>query len=146
VILLAVGLAVALIVIQAAQATVSSGSVTVVAANDVAGQANADYDVAFDTDITDTTNTITVTFPAGFTITDGALTAAAVQSGGATASNIHINAMDASVEGVAGDAGNRTITVTLDAAADPQCRRRGRFPDSDGGDQPDGHRGHRQYL
>ena len=117
-ILLAVGLAVALIVIQAAQATVSSGSVTVVAANDVAGQANADYDVAFDTDITDTTNTITVTFPAGFTITDGALTAAAVQSGGATASNIHINAMDASVEGVAGDAGNRTITVTLDAAAD----------------------------
>ena len=57
--------------IHNARATVSGGSITGNAAADlVVGAANADYNVSFDTNVAATATTITLTFPAGYTITD----------------------------------------------------------------------------
>jgi len=104
--------------VNTANATVSAGAVTGNAEADlVVSTANADYNVVFDTDVggANTATTITVTFPAAYTITGGALGAAAVQSSVGTGSNITANAIDVAVTGVAGDNGAKTIVLTIGA-------------------------------
>ena len=104
--------------INQANAAISGGAVTgVLEADLVVSTANADYNVVFDTDVggANTATTITVTFPAAYTITGGALGAAAVQSSVGTGSNITANAIDVAVTGVAGDNGAKTIVLTIGA-------------------------------
>jgi len=103
--------------VNTANAAVSGGAVTGNAETDlIVSTANADYNVVFDTDITPATaTTITVTFPAAYTITDGALGAAAVQSCLGTASNICVNGADVAVASVAGSAAGKTIVPTIAA-------------------------------
>lgn len=103
--------------LNTASATVSGGAVAGNSEADlIVSATNADYNVTFDTDQAATATTITVTFPAAFTITDGALTAAAVQSCNGTASNICVNGADVAVTGVAGSAAGKTIIPTIGVA------------------------------
>ncbi|MBU4022788.1 hypothetical protein KJ591_00250, partial [Patescibacteria group bacterium] len=96
-----------------AQAIISGGTIAGVAATDlVAGATNVDYSVAFDTDITAIANQIVVTFPAGYTITDGDLTTSAV-SDGTTLGRIKVNGVTWSVNNVTGSAAGKTITIVF---------------------------------
>ena len=93
------------------------------AADLVTGATGADYNIVFDTNIAAGATTITITFPAGYTITNGALGAAVVTSTGpggcaGTASNICVNGGDVLVTGVVGSAAGKTITITLTGATD----------------------------
>jgi len=106
--------------IHNARATVSGGSITGNAAADlVVGAANADYNVSFDTNVAATATTITLTFPAGYTITDGSLgTSAVCNSGCGTSGFISVNGVNRSLDSVVGSAAGRTITLTLGIAYD----------------------------
>ena len=103
-------------------ATVSGGSVTGNAAADlVVGAANADYNVSFDTSATSTAATITITFPTGYTITDGLIgtpTTAICNSGCSVNGVISIGGIDRAVDNVVGNSSARTIVVTLSGSYD----------------------------
>ncbi len=105
-----------------ASATVSGGSITGNAAADlVVGAADADYNVSFDTSATSTATTITVTFPTGYTITDGVIgtVATAICNGGCTVNGvISVDGVNRNVDSVVGNAAGRTIVVTLSSAYD----------------------------
>lgn len=103
--------------INTAEATISGGSVAGSSSADlVAGTSDADYDVSFDTDINDQGNSLTVTFPEGYTITNGDLGTSVVKnSGGTLAGKISINGADWTVNTVTGDLASRTITITVNA-------------------------------
>jgi hypothetical protein len=101
-----------------ANAQVAAGAVTGnTAADRVAGTVGADYNVTFTTNTAIASTAITVTFPATYTITTGALTAAAVQSGVlGTSGNITLAGTgDVAVASVAGDNAGKTIILTIGA-------------------------------
>ena len=100
-----------------AHATISAGDVNASsAANLIAGTVNADYTVTFATDITATTDTITVTFPATYTVTDGSLGITAVSNG--TPGIITAGGGSRTVTAVVGDSTAKTIAVTISTLQD----------------------------
>jgi len=101
-------------------ATVSSGVVAGNAAADlVVGATGADYNTTFLTNTTNTANTITVTFPTGYVITDGDLgsVGSAINnnngSGSVVTGMVSVNGVNRAVDNVVGSASARTVTVTL---------------------------------
>ena len=101
--------------VTTASAAVSGGTIAGTAAADlVVGAANADYDVAFDTNVAATAASLTITFPAGYAITDGDLgTTAVCNSDCSLASKISVNGVNWSVNSVTGSAAGRTIVIAF---------------------------------
>ena len=112
-------LAVALVVAgpaRTAEATVSGGTIAGVAAADlVAGAENADYDVAFDTDIVATATTITVTFPVGYVISASPTIQSSTATAGSITADVGGAATQVAATSVVGSAAARTITITIPA-------------------------------
>ncbi|MDO8469620.1 MAG: Ig-like domain-containing protein [bacterium] len=108
------------VLVPNAHATVSGGSVAGTAAADlVVGAANADYNVSFDTNTTSTATTLTVTFPAGYAITNGSLGASAIcNSGCVTSGFISVDGVDRSIDSVIGSSASSTIKATLTSGYD----------------------------
>lgn len=107
--------------VQSAQATVSGGSVTGNTAADlVVATADADYNVSFDTDITADATTTTITFPTGYTITDGAIATSTGICNDAcgTAGEITVGGVSHTVSSITGNAAARTIAVELASGTD----------------------------
>ncbi len=97
-------------------ATVSGGSLSASSTSDlVVGTANAKYNMSFLTDIAATATTITVTFPTGFSITDGSIsTSTGICNSGCTAtSTITVNDANFGVNTLTGSASARTIIIGL---------------------------------
>ncbi|MBI3638634.1 hypothetical protein HY227_02735, partial [Candidatus Wolfebacteria bacterium] len=89
------------------------------AADLVVGATDADYNILFDTNVSNTASTITVTFPTGYTITDGNLGQSAVCNSGCSATGmITVNGGDYTVAGVTGSTTARTVKLTLSPAVD----------------------------
>ncbi len=86
--------------------------------NDTAGEADAVYDFSYTGTNTGTLHTLTVTFPAGYTITNGSLTSGIISyyctnSAAAVCFNNNQSNISAS-----GDSINRTITITFNSPID----------------------------
>ena len=87
-----------LVAVPKVEATVQSGTVAGVAGADlVAGTNNADYNITFDTTITATATTITVTFPAGYTLDNAEAAITAGTDGAGTASRIDVGGSESAV-------------------------------------------------
>ena len=99
-----------------AYATVSSGSLSASSTSDlVVGTENAKYNVSFLTDTTATATTITVTFPSGFSVTNGSIATSTgiCNSGCVATSAITVNDATFNVNTLTGDSSARTITIGL---------------------------------
>ena len=103
-----------------AHATIIQGAVTGNAAADlVVGTADADYNVSFGTAVTSTAQTITVTLPTNYTITNGSLGAAAVCNSGCVGTGlISVGGGDYGVSSVVGSSTSRTVKITLSPVVD----------------------------
>jgi hypothetical protein len=107
-----------------ARAEISSGVVAGNAAADlVVGTSDADYNTTFRTNTTSTANTITVTFPSGYVITNNSYTLSNVNSvinnnnggGSVVAGMINVNGVNWAVNNVVFNASARTVAITVDA-------------------------------
>ena len=107
-----------IIFVPSAHAAISDGTVAGNAAADlVAGATDADYNIAFDTNIATTATAIIMTFPSGYAITDGSLaTSTAICNSGCTvAGTITVGTATTSVVTMTGSAASSTITLVVSA-------------------------------
>jgi hypothetical protein len=106
---MAIGLFAALLAIQQARAVITATVTPTGVGNNVAGLANAQYDVSFTTGVTNNATSVTVTFPAGY----GVAGAATVQD--AVGNAVKLTAGGANNIAAVVTTGGNSVTVTFAA-------------------------------
>jgi hypothetical protein len=96
-----------------ANATITGAAITASSTRDsVVGTSSAVYKVVFDTNITAVATTVTITFPSGFTITDGSIATSTLLSSSSVAGYITVNNVDVVTSSqITGSFSTRTIVI-----------------------------------
>lgn len=107
-----------LVFISLSNAAITSGSVTGASAGDlVAGAVAADYNTSFLSGSSTLATTISVTFPSGYIVTEGAIATSSIQAGilgtGSLGSILVSTSTEVAVSGVSGASSTRIITLTI---------------------------------